>query len=73
MFRNRLTGNDKYPVRDCVNLPSPIQMELASKPTIFSDFLVPFLETTSNSKDFDKKDDSHSYFIWEIRHCKIVG
>ena len=73
MFRNTLTAKEKYRVRDCVNLPSPIQMQLSLKPRIVSDFFVPFLESTSNFKHFEKKDDSHSYFIWEIRHCERVG
>ena len=35
MFRNTLTANDKYPVRDWVNLPFRIQLQLSLKPTIF--------------------------------------
>ena len=73
MFRNTLTGNDKYPVRDCVNLLFPIQMQLSLKATAFSNFFVPFLESRSKFKHFETKDDSHSYFIWEIRHCEGVG
>ena len=73
VFRNTLTANDKYPVRDCVNLLSPIQMQLSLKPTIFSHFFVPFLESTSNFKHFEKKDDRHSYFISEITDCERVG
>ena len=73
MFRNTLTANDKYPVRDCVNLLSPIQMQLSLKPTIFSHFFVPFLESTSNFKHFEKKDDRHSYFISEITDCERLG
>ena len=73
MFRNTLTANDKYPVQDCVNLSSPIQMQLSLKPTIFSDFFVPFLESTSNFKHFEKKDDRHSYFISEITDCERLG
>ena len=73
MIRNTLTANDKYPVRDCVNSLSRIKMQLPLKRTIFSDFFVPFLEFTSNFKHFQKKDDSHSYFIWEIRDCERVG
>ena len=73
MFRNTLAANDKYPVRDCVNLSSPIQMQLSSKPIIFSDFFVPFLEFTSNFKRFEKKDDRHSYFISEITDYERVG
>ena len=73
MFRNTLAANDKYPVHDCVNLSSPIQMQLSSKPIIFSDFFVPFLEFTSNFKRFEKKDDRHSYFILEITDYERVG
>ena len=73
MFRNTLAANDKYPVRDCVNLSSPIQMQLSSKPIIFLDFFVPFLEFTSNFKRFEKKDDRHSYFISEITDYERVG
>ena len=73
MFRNTLTANDKYPVRDCVNLLSPIQMQLSLKPTIFSHFFVPFLESTSNFKHFEKKDDRHTYFISEITECEKRG
>ena len=73
MFRNTFTANDKYKVQDCVNLSSPIQMELCLKPKILSDFFVLFLQSTSNFKHFEKKDDSHSYFISEITHCEKVG
>ena len=73
MFRNILTANDKYRVQDCVNLLSPIQMQLSLKLTIFSESFLEFLESTSNFKHFEKKNDSHSYFIWEIRHCERFG
>ena len=73
IFRNTLTANGNYPVQDSENVSSPIQMHFSLKPNIFSDFLVPFLESTSNFKHFEKKDDSRSYFIWEIRHCERVG
>ena len=71
MFRNTLTANDNYPVQDCGNLFSPIQMQLSLK-KIFSDFIVPFLESTSNFKHFETKDDSHSYFISDITDCERV-
>ena len=70
MFRNTLSVNDNYPVQECGNLSSPIEMELHLKPTIFSEFLVSFLESTSNFKHFEKKDDCHSYFISEITDCE---
>ena len=73
VFRNTLTANDKYPVQDCVNFSSPIKMQLSLKATIFSYFFVPFLESTSNFKDLEKKDDRDSYFNSEITHCERVG
>ena len=50
-----------------------MQMELSLKATIFSDFFVPFLESTSNFKHFEKNDNRHSYFISEIRDCERLG
>ena len=73
MFRKRLTANDKYPVQDCVNLSSPIQMQLSLKPTICLDIFVPFLEFRSNFKHFEKEHDRHSYFISQITDFERVG
>ena len=73
MFRNALSANEKYSVLDCVNLWSPIQMQLSLKPTIYSDFFFPFLESTSNYKDFEIEDDRQSYFISEITDCERLG
>ena len=60
VFVNTLIAEDKYPVKDCENLPLPIQMQLCEKPITFSELFVPFLESTSNFKHFEKKDDCHS-------------
>ena len=73
MFRNTFTANDNYPAQDCENLSSPIQMLIFLKPKTLSDFLVPFLESTSNFKHFEKKDDRHTYFISEITECEKRG
>ena len=73
VFRNTLTANDKYTVRYCVSLSSPIQMQLSLKPTIFSDLFLPFLESTSSFKHFEKRDDRHSFFISEVTDCERVG
>ena len=73
MFRKTLTANDKYPVRDCENLSSPIQMNLSLNPKTFSNSFVHILESKSNFKHFEKKDDHHSYFISEIRDCQRLG
>ena len=70
MFRNRLTANENYPVQDSENLSSPIQMHLSLEPKLFSDSFVPFLESKSNLKHFEKKDDRHTNFLSEITECE---
>ena len=73
VFRYTLTANDKYPVRNCDNLSSPFQMQLSFKPKAFSDSFIPFLESTSHFKHFEKKVDCLSYFITEITNSERVG
>ena len=60
MIVNKLVPDGKYPVQYCENLQLPIQMQLSEKRKTFSEFFVPFLESTSNFKHFDEKDDGHS-------------
>ena len=69
LFVNTLTGDNKYSVQDWDNLLLPIQMQLSEKPKTFSDFFVPFLESTSNVKHFERKDDCYSSIISEITDC----
>ena len=56
VFVNTLIADDKYPVKDCENLSLPIQMQLSKKRNAFPQFFLPFLESTSNFKRFEKKD-----------------
>ena len=58
-FVNTLTADGKYHVQDWENFPLPIQM-LNEKRKSFSQFFVPFLESTPNFKKFEKKYDGHS-------------
>ena len=55
VFVNTLTADVKYPLQDCENLQLPIQMQLFGKRKKFSQFFVPFLESTSNFKHFEKR------------------
>ena len=73
MFCNILTANDKYPFRDWDNSSTPIQMQLSWKPKLFSDFSNPFVQSSSNLKDFEKKDDRNSYFITEFTGSERLG
>ena len=60
VFVNTLTTDGNYPVQDCENLQVPIQKKLCEKRTTSSQSFVPFLESTSNLKLFEEKDDRHS-------------
>ena len=53
VFANTLTGDGKYPVKDCENLQLPIQMQLYQKWKSFSEFFVAFLESASTFKHFE--------------------
>ena len=55
MFRNTLTANEKYPVRNGGSFTSPIQMQLSLKLEFFSDCFVASLVSTSNFEHFEEK------------------
>ena len=55
VFLNTLTADGKYRVQGCGNMQLPIQMQLSEKQKIFSEIFIPFLESTSNFKHFEKK------------------
>ena len=60
VFVNILTAHAMYPLPDCEYLQLAIRMQLSEKRKAFYQFFVPFLESTSNFKYFEKKDDRHS-------------
>ena len=60
VFVNILTPDDNYRVRDSENLTLPNQMQLSEKRETLSKFFVPFLNSTSNFKHFERKNDRHS-------------
>ena len=55
VFANTWTANYKYSVPDCGNLSFPIQMIWSSKQKTFSAIFIPFMESPSNFKHFQKK------------------
>ena len=73
VFVNTLTADGKYPVQDCQNLQLPIQMQLSQKRETFSEFFLPFLESTSNFEHFERKDACHNQCISEITDCENVA
>ena len=60
MFVNTLSADGKYPVQYYENLELPIQMQVSEKRKTFSQFFVPFVESTWDFKHFEKKNDGHS-------------
>ena len=60
VFVNTLIPDGKSPAQHCENLQLPIQMQLSEKRKTVSQFFVPFLESPSNFKCFEKKDNCHS-------------
>ena len=60
VFVDTLPADGMYPVEYYENLRLPIQMQLSEKRKSFSQFFVPFVESTSNFKHFEEKVDSHS-------------
>ena len=59
-FVNTLSADGKYTLQNCQNLQLPIQIQLFQKRKYFSQFFIAFLESKSNSKHYEKKDDCHS-------------
>ena len=60
VFVDTLPADGMYPVEYYENLRLPIQMQLSEKRKSFSQFFVPFVESTSNFKHFEEKVDGHS-------------
>ena len=73
MFVNTLSADGKYPVPYYENLELPIQMQLSGEWKTFPQFSAPFLESTSNFKPFERKDDGHSSYISELIDCQNLG
>ena len=57
---NTLSAHGKYPVQYCENVQLLLQMEVSEKRKLFFQFSVPFLESTSDFKKFEKEDDGRS-------------
>ena len=67
-----MAADEKYPVPNRDNLMRGIQIQLSQKQKSFSEFIVEFLKFRLNFEHFEKKDDSHSFCVSEIRDCENV-
>ena len=59
VFLNTFTSDGKYPLEGCGNFQFPFQTQLSEKRESFAEVFVRFLDSTSNFKHFEKKDDRH--------------
>ena len=69
---NTLAADEKYPVLNRDNLTIPIQMQLSQKQKTFSEFFAAFLKFRVNFEYFEKTDDPHRFFIFEVTDSENV-
>ena len=69
---NTLSTDEKYPVLSTENLTIPIQMQLSQKQKTFSEFFAAFLKFRVNFEYFEKTDDPHRFFIFEVTDSENV-
>ena len=60
VFVNTMTADNKYLLWDYEDLSLQTQMQLSKNQKTFLQFFVPLMESTSNIKHFQRKDDRHS-------------
>ena len=63
---NTLAADERYPVLNRDNLMILFQMQLSQKKKTFSQFFAAFLKSRFNFEYSEKKDDPHSFCIFEI-------
>ena len=61
-----LADDEEYLVPHREYLTMPIQMQLSQKQKNFSKFFAAFLKFSLNFKHFEKKDQPHSFCIFEV-------
>ena len=67
---NTLATDEKYPLLNRYNLTIPIRMQLSQKQKTVCELFVALLKSNLNIKNFEKKDDPHSFRISEITGSK---
>ena len=72
LLANTLAADEKYPVLNRDNLTIPIQMQLSQKQKTFSEFFAAFLKFRVNFAYFEKTDDPHRFFIFEVTDSENV-
>ena len=73
LFHNPLTADDKYSLLNRDNLYQHFQMQLSQKRKILSEFLFAFLKFRVNFEITEKRDDPHSWCIFELTNSEQRG
>ena len=73
MFVNTLTADDKYCVLNRENLKQPIRTQLSQNQKAFFQLFLAFPKYALHFEQFQKKDDPHSKFIFEITDTEKRG
>ena len=66
LFVKTLTDDEKYCLLYRDNLSQPFQILLSQKQKTFSQLFSAFLKSTLNYAHFQKKDDPHSWCVYQI-------
>ena len=69
---NTLAADQKYPVVNRDNLTIPIQMQLSQQQKTFSKIFSGFLKCRANFEIFEKNDDPHRFWNFEIKNSENV-
>ena len=69
---NTLATEKKYPVLNRQNLTIPSQMQFSEKQKSFSRSFAEYLKSRLNFERFEKKDDPHSFCIFEVTDSEKV-
>ena len=69
---NTLAVYEKHPVLNRDNLTIPIQMHLSQKQKTLSEFFAAFLKSNWNFERFEKKNDLHRFFFFEVMDSENV-
>ena len=67
-----MAADEKYLVLNRDNLTIPIKMQISQKQKNFGRFFPAFLKSNWNFERLEKKDDPHSFFIFEITDSENV-
>ena len=73
LFLNTLTAEDKYSLLKRDNLLTHAQMQISQKQKTFSQFFLTSLKLRFNFEHLKKKDDLHSWCVFELTDSEKPG